>query len=667
MDGFLPHKERLHWALLKVFVILVLSGLILYSSAITGKASQILHSEEEKGNRGIVIEEVDLDFSEKSILKELGLTPRNPLKVVSLNGQRTIHGRFLHITDMHPDPYYKAGTKQEKSCHSGSGNAGKYGDAISGCDSPMILMEDTINWIKDKFRDRIDFIVWTGDNIRHDNDRKYPRTEANIFEMNEHVSNLMFDAFKSNESDDPFSLKVPLVPSLGNNDVFPHNLFAPGPTLQTRELFRIWKNYIPPSQLHIFSRGAYYFQEIIPNQLAVISINTLYFFQSNPLVDNCDGKKQPGYKLFEWLGFVLKEMRARNMKVWLTGHVPPNKKNYDISCLRKYVAWVHQYRDIVLGGLYGHMNLDHFIPLDSVKAYKSIKKHFGDIDYEANYEDYLDVNESDYEDEENEIIHEHEENSLDQYINKDIFRAEGGIPNGKVSYMNSLRENLYATIKGKRKSGAFSQRYAISHVSTSIVPTFNPGFRVWEYNITGLKESLSQQNKFAPWNDFFQGVEKHLNYDLSEEDLELNQTRNLKKHDNTFPPQGPFKGPLGPAYVPQTFTPERYIQYYADLEAINKGKKLFAYEIEYKTDDSVYDMESLTVDEWIKLGRRLGRPIKDEKKKKKKSKNKNKKKIETTLSRGNLSERGTKKDEVLWSYYLKNSFVSSNYENMGYG
>ena len=31
--------------------------------------------------------------------------------------------------------------------------------------------------------------------------------------------------------------------------------------------------------------------------------------------------------------------------------------------------------------------------------------------------------------------------------------------------------------------------------------------------------------------------------------------------------------PLGPAYIEQTFTPERYVQYYADLESINKGKK----------------------------------------------------------------------------------------------
>ena len=91
------------------------------------------------------------------------------------------------------------------------------------------------------------------------------------------------------------------------------------------------------------------------------------------MVDDCDNKGDPGYKLFEWLGYVLKEMRARNMSMALWS-CAPNEKNYDTTCLRKYIAWTHEYRDVIVGGLYGHMNLDHFIPLDSVKAYKSIQK-----------------------------------------------------------------------------------------------------------------------------------------------------------------------------------------------------------------------------------------------------------------------------------------------------
>ena len=92
------------------------------------------------------------------------------------------------------------------------------------------------------------------------------------------------------------------------------------------ELFEAWRPFIPQVQMHTYLMGAYYFQEVIPNQLAVLSLNTMYWFDSNPMVDDCDNKGDPGYKLFEWLGYVLKEMRARNMKVWLCGHVPQMKE-----------------------------------------------------------------------------------------------------------------------------------------------------------------------------------------------------------------------------------------------------------------------------------------------------------------------------------------------------
>ncbi|KAK6463843.1 phosphate metabolism transcription is regulated by PHO system [Scheffersomyces coipomensis] len=681
-------------------------------------------------NQILSVESIDLDDIQIDGIKKLGLTPKKPIKVISTEkGEQIIHGRFLHLTDFHPDPYYKVGSKTDESCHSGKGKAGKYGDAILGCDAPMILMEDTIKWIEENLKDKIDFIVWTGDNIRHDNDREYPRTELNIFEMNEQVSDLMYKTFK--HENDP-NLLVDLIPSLGNNDVYPHNLFSPGPTLQTRELFKIWKNFIPQSQLHIFNRGAYFFQEVIPNQLAVLSINTLYLFQSNPLVDNCDKKKEPGYKLFEWLGYVLKEMRSRNMKVWLTGHVPPNEKNYDISCLRKYIVWSYEYRDVIIGGLYGHMNMDHFIPLDSVAAYKSIKKSlkkkkkskskskdikkkahgkefdlmdlnddedYSDYENDTDFEDHFIISDSESDsefesdsDDEDEITHPLEESNifkvLDKNFDEDFFRIQGGVPLKKVKYMESLREGLYAGIKGKKKSGISAERYSLAFVTASVVPTFNPGLRVWEYNITGLQESLQSKVTFAPWDEFFTGLDTMLQsfdkYDQEHENDEEDDDFNIeanddvytilkKKKDKTFPPEKPDSLGLGPGYVPQTFTPERYVQYFADLAAINKDKKPFGYEIEYSTDDKLIKMDTLLTEEWIKFGRTLGKPIKDEKKKEKKAgeeddkKKKKKKKKKNSKSKPFTNQLKEEELQLIWMNYLKNTFVSSDYENRGYG
>ncbi|KAG6332301.1 hypothetical protein ID866_6785 [Astraeus odoratus] len=46
---------------------------------------------------------------------------------------RRLHGRFLHITDLHPDPYYKPGSDPSSACHRGKTKkkhrAGYYGAA----------------------------------------------------------------------------------------------------------------------------------------------------------------------------------------------------------------------------------------------------------------------------------------------------------------------------------------------------------------------------------------------------------------------------------------------------------------------------------------------------------------------------------------------------------
>lgn len=43
----------------------------------------------------------------------------------------------------------------------------------------------------------------------------------------------------------------------------------------------IWKHFIPEDDRHVFERGLYFAKEVIPDYLAVISLNTLYWFASN--------------------------------------------------------------------------------------------------------------------------------------------------------------------------------------------------------------------------------------------------------------------------------------------------------------------------------------------------------------------------------------------------
>lgn len=662
MENIGPNRLSARQYLLITFLITFVVSISTYLYCADYVSYNIWNSVTSKSNKPYIsIKTLDLNDTQIDDLKRLGLTPKKSVEIVKPdNSKQTIHGRFLHITDFHIDHHYQKGSDIDKVCHGGEGKASKYGDAILGCDSPPILVEETFKWITDNLIDKIDFIVYTGDSARHDNDREYPRTRQHIFNMNKEISDKFVTL--TSESDGQ-----PLIYPVSNNDIMPHNLMDTGPSLQTRELFEAWRPFIPQVQMHTYLMGAYYFQEVIPNQLAVLSLNTMYWFDSNPMVDDCDNKGDPGYKLFEWLGYVLKEMRARNMKVWLCGHVPPNEKNYDTTCLRKYIAWTHEYRDVIVGGLYGHMNLDHFIPLDSVQAYKSIQKDFKD---EFKQKSVFSVEDEDDLALEDSNLYK----ALDENFSDKFFRVTGGVPNNKVTYLETLREELYAPLKGKKKSGEHFERYSIAHVTASIIPTFNPGMRVWEYNITDLEDKL-QQVKFEPWDKFFAGVERMIevqsNYVDEKDNDEMNwqemdditierkkkhkKKNRKKKKDHTFPKPMPENLPLGPAYIEQTFTPERYVQYYADLESINKGKKEFGYEIEYSTDDSLYGLKALTVEEWIKFGRKLGEPVKDLKNnvnKAKKKKNNGKK---------------YKKLQQIWNAYLKHAFISSDYEHKGYG
>lgn len=70
-----------------------------------------------------------------------------------------------------------------------------------------------------------------------------------------------------------------------------HSMF-PGPNEVTRTFGSIWLNHVPESEFHVFQRGGYFAKEIIPNALAVLSLNTLYFYDSNKAVDGCKRYKR---------------------------------------------------------------------------------------------------------------------------------------------------------------------------------------------------------------------------------------------------------------------------------------------------------------------------------------------------------------------------------------
>ena len=44
--------------------------------------------------------------------------------------------------------------------------AGRLGAPFEKCDTPLELAQQTLNWVARNWKDKLDFVVWTGDNSR---------------------------------------------------------------------------------------------------------------------------------------------------------------------------------------------------------------------------------------------------------------------------------------------------------------------------------------------------------------------------------------------------------------------------------------------------------------------------------------------------------------------
>ena len=503
----------------------------------------------------------------------------------------------------------------------------------------------------------MDFIIWTGDNARHDSDEEIPRTEEQVTDLNELVVRKFTEVFGKedniNDTDPTNDFTIPIVPTFGNNDIMPHNIFTPGPNKWTRKYGHIWRNFIPEEQRHAFERGGWFSVEVIPNRLAVFSLNTLYFFDSNAAVDGCAARSEPGYEQTEWLRIQLQFLRERGMKAILMGHVAParteSKQSWDETCWQKYALWMQQYRDVVVGSVYGHMNIDHFILQDfkdiSRKALKrganSVSRMIDDDELSVeSAADYLTELRFDW----SQIPNPPKESLAKSSSIMNFFDFTKDFIAGK-KHKKSDEDKFLEKIGGE-----WGERYSLSLVSPSVVPNYFPTLRVMEYNISGLDITLSGGLKATnqlPKDEerCASPIEDNCQHDQSSSRentiswFDMTKKHRKPKRPNFVMPKPPSKStPPGPAYSPQTFSWLGYTQYYANLTRIHndflgdhdkiisderwhngkhsgkhpkeeskKHHEEFAYNVAYDTrNDSVFGLEDLTVRSYLDLAERIG-------------------------------------------------------------
>ncbi|THV08536.1 hypothetical protein K435DRAFT_641814, partial [Dendrothele bispora CBS 962.96] len=481
---------------------------------------------------------------------------------------RQLHGRFLQITDMHPDPYYKAGLSVKKACHrkkpkKKKNRADYFGTPYSDCDSPFRLTNFTLDFLEKEWANEIDFVI-----CKHDNDRKIPRTPSEIYDLNRAMTRRMEQIFTTKG--------IPVVPSLGNNDVWRPNSI-------TSEYSSIWASFIPFPYHQVFQRGAYYSVEVIPNSLAVISLNTMYFYDSNHVVGGCNFLEpgDPGNLQLDWLEVQLELFRERGMQVWLSGHVPPSRGNYFSECYVRYVELSLRFQDTIVGHLYGHMNADHFFFLEA---------------------DDLELD----------------------------------LPESSTSSHDDLSDQLLTDFANIPKASKIDlDGYAVINVSPPVVPNpYLPTFRVFAYNVTGAEDLSTGRRKLK--KDRKPGHHRGRHGDKKKLCKQEPYKNSWKCHLN----EAWHSDSDAPSRTNQLWSPLGYAQYYLldmdkadkkhqpefklgyttfDLEQIQWGENRTEYPIPLKklpkslrkgnrtqSRYTPYGMTDLTIGSWTSLARQLG-------------------------------------------------------------
>lgn len=363
-----------------------------------------------------------------------------------------------------------------------------------------------------------------------------------------------------------------------------------------RDLFKsfsIWSHFIPSEQYHVFQRGAYFAQEVIRDRLAVISLNTLYWYDSNKgermescrpmlvkkgnlltydsfsfcrpsVVDGCrDGSSEPGALEFDWLEFQLDGFRERGMQVWLTGHVPPSTSRYFSSCYLRYGELALRFQDTIVGHLYGHMNVDHFyfVDVDELEASSlNVEREFG-----------LGKNTNETSETSMRTMGRKTDTGLQEVLFKDF----GDLP---------------------KRSKLKLEDYAVVNVAPSVIPTYFPGIRVFSYNVTGIEHekiqddrddvlSSGHKNKHRPGKNHGHKKKKGGHRHGKKPKSDCRKEKNQDKPHCKFRRKPRYYSPNSPSRSNTMFTPLGYTQFYlAEIdEHQKKGEGRPGWEVEYTT------------------------------------------------------------------------------------
>ncbi|KAJ1822030.1 Endopolyphosphatase [Coemansia sp. RSA 2675] len=399
----------------------------------------------------------------------------------------TAVSRFIHITDLHVDPNYVTGATAYSQCHRRPSTAGhsddssltgEFGRPNAKCDSPLSLINATSEYLRREWMGKVDFVMWTGDSGRHDNDAELPRTLDEIIEQNSIAARSMKYAFGA----------TPIIPNVGNNDVSPHNEL-PGPGHKRarytfQQLANAWDGLIPLDQISTFHYGGYFARDL-GKKLTALSVNTMYWYRANAKVGGCKAKDSPGLAQLAWIRWQIRRARARGRDIIILGHVAPNLDNYRPTCYHGYARTVAQIvpppgpdsPPLIHAQLFGHSNVDAwaFVGPDANWALPANNT----VDTRLWWEKQVDEEDGQFGD----LIHGiwSDQQTIQSIEDRDWALMEDdhspvgpAVPGDFVETL--LREYERVVMQTPRHP-----RLGITTISPSVIPKLLPAFRVFHY------------------------------------------------------------------------------------------------------------------------------------------------------------------------------------------
>ncbi|XP_022899980.2 sphingomyelin phosphodiesterase-like [Onthophagus taurus] len=273
--------------------------------------------------------------------------------------------RIAHITDIHYDPMYLAGSlavcDTYVCCQSDLGiaenpdqAAGYWGDYRS-CDSPLNVIQSAFESMKE--RGNYDAIYFTGDIISH---RMFDTTPERVKEEVHTIHNELRKVFPG----------TPIFSTYGNHDSHPVNCYAPpsvtDETVSSQWLYddtaELWGQDLTEEAKETVRRGGFYSVLVRPG-FRVISINgnTGYLFnwwilfETDPL-----GQLQ-------WLSDELYKAEQNGEMVHLLSHNPSSDGSQFTIWSREYRRIIARFSHIIKATFNGHTHQDEITLYHSIE------------------------------------------------------------------------------------------------------------------------------------------------------------------------------------------------------------------------------------------------------------------------------------------------------------